>query len=133
MYQIIKEIGSETLLAEKNSVRYVLKRIDFGDIEIIKSLMRINNPSIVRFVELITMGEEFYCVEEYIDGITLDDYIKQYGVFSDENAARIVYEICLGLKDVHNLGIVHRDINPSNSRNSGLCCSRAVRLFTDKL
>ena len=54
MYQIIKEIGSETLLAEKNSVRYVLKRIDFGDIEIIKSLMRINNPSIVRFVELFT-------------------------------------------------------------------------------
>ncbi|MBQ9530678.1 MAG: serine/threonine protein kinase [Eubacterium sp.] len=114
MYQIIKEIGSDTLLAEKDSIKYVLKRIDFGDIEIIKALMNLNNTNIVGFIELITIGEKFYCVEEYIDGITLDEYIKQNGALSDERAMSIVYEICLGLSDIHKLGIVHRDINPSN-------------------
>ena len=114
MYQIIKSFNPETLLAQKNGYYYVLKKMNFGDIEIIKQLMRLNNRNVVRIFEMITMGNEFFYVEEYIDGITLAEYIQRFGGFSQERAEQIVKEICLGLRDIHKCNIVHRDINPAN-------------------
>ena len=114
MYSVLKQINSETLIAEKSGIKYILKRIDFSDIDIIKALINIKNPNIVQFIELTAINNNYYCVEEFVDGITLEDYVKRFGAVNDERGKMIVYEICIGLRDIHNLGIVHRDINPSN-------------------
>ena len=114
MYQIINQLSDETYLAQNNGALYVLKRIDISDTYIIRALMSINNPYVVHFIEFTTIEDKFYCVEEYIEGMNLAEYIRRFGVMSDEAAKHIVYQICLGLRDIHYLGIVHRDINPSN-------------------
>lgn len=114
MYKILKSFNSDTLLSEKDEKYFVLKKIQPSDVEVIKSLMAISNPYVVRFIELITINNDLFCVQEYIEGITLDEYLDKFGILNDETATQIVYEICLGLRDIHRLGIVHRDITPKN-------------------
>lgn len=114
MYRIIKPINENTFFAENNNRVFVLKMINPGEIDIVKKLMSINNRNVVRFIDFTTIDYDYYCVEEYIDGETLEAHIRRFGIPNDEEAKRIIYEICLGLRDIHRLGIIHRDINPSN-------------------
>ena len=54
-------------------------------------------------------------VEEFINGgSTLRAYMERRGPLSDLETKNIALQICNGLKQVHKLGIVHRDINPNN-------------------
>ncbi|MDO4587699.1 MAG: serine/threonine-protein kinase [Planctomycetia bacterium] len=60
-----------------------------------------------------------FLIMEYIDGMTLRKYVDNYHSFSKKRLSykeilRIIREIALGLKTIHQLGIVHRDIKPEN-------------------
>ena len=54
-------------------------------------------------------------VEEYIEGSSLSEYLKE-GTFEPFEAARIVRDLCCILNELHTLEcpIIHRDIKPSN-------------------
>ncbi len=55
-----------------------------------------------------------YIVMEYLEGKTLKTYIEEKGKLSVEEAKEILHPIMTALKDVHELGILHRDIAPDN-------------------
>lgn len=114
MYKIIKEYNAETKLAEKDGCFYILKRINLDDVPLIKKLESINNPNVVKFYGTYATENGFYAVEEYINGVTLSDYVERNGALNDGDAVNVALGICNGLKAVHRLGIVHRDINPNN-------------------
>lgn len=50
---------------------------------------------------------------EKCDG-NLDDYIKNNQFITDERIMQLIYEILDGMSDVHNAGIIHRDIHLGN-------------------
>jgi len=44
----------------------------------------------------------------------LDDYIKQNPAISDEKILEFIFELILGMQDVHHAGIIHRDLHLGN-------------------
>ena len=55
-----------------------------------------------------------YIVMEYIDGITLKEYIDSERVLNWKDAVHFIIQILRALQHAHNRGIVHRDIKPQN-------------------
>jgi serine/threonine protein kinase len=56
----------------------------------------------------------FYLVQEYIDGLNLEEELSQRGNFSESEVVEVLCEILKILDFVHNKEIIHRDIKPSN-------------------
>lgn len=55
-----------------------------------------------------------YIVMEYLEGRTLKEYLEQVGKVSVDEAKEILHPILQALQNVHELGILHRDIAPDN-------------------
>ena len=72
------------------------------------------NPNIVSVYDVGSEGDIHYIVMEYVEGVTLKDYISIKKVLSWQEAVRFAMEICSGLSAAHSHGIVHRDIKPHN-------------------
>jgi serine/threonine protein kinase len=56
----------------------------------------------------------FYLVQEYIDGLNLEEELMQNGKFSEQQVVEVLSEILKVLQFVHDRRIIHRDIKPSN-------------------
>jgi serine/threonine-protein kinase len=55
-----------------------------------------------------------YIVMEYLEGRTLRQYLREHGPVAVHLALDWALQICSALKEAHAVGLVHRDINPSN-------------------
>ncbi len=55
-----------------------------------------------------------YIVMEYLEGITLRDYLRKYGLFSADKIFELMTPLMYSLEKVHKAGIIHRDISPDN-------------------
>lgn len=114
-YEILKEMNPRMKLAIADGSLYVLKEIGLEDTEMYQKLIRLDCKNIVRFYDTVAQDGRFYVVEEFINGgSTLREYMDRRGPLSDLETKNIALQICNGLKQVHKLGIVHRDINPNN-------------------
>ncbi len=114
MYNVVREFNSETLLAEREGRFFVLKKINLDELGLVKALIGINCINVIKFYETVTLDGAFFAVEEYVNGVTLEEYISKKGALPDEEVRSIALGICNGLRAVHSIGIVHRDINPNN-------------------
>lgn len=79
-----------------------------------KAIAVLSHPNIVR-VYNVSFGDRLqYIVEEYVDGITLKEYIQQQGVINWKEAVHFTGQILAALQHAHDKGIVHQDIKPQN-------------------
>jgi len=74
----------------------------------------LNHPNIVSIYDVGRDGNIHYIVMEYVDGITLKEYIRQNGALPWEEAADIAISILSALHKAHRHNIIHRDIKPQN-------------------
>lgn len=75
---------------------------------------KINHQNVVRAFDVVDDNNLHYIVLEYVDGITLNKYIKDKGSLSNEETVKLSIEIASGLASAHSQGIIHRDIKPQN-------------------
>ena len=79
-----------------------------------KAIAMLSHPNIVKVYD-VSFGDMIqYIVMEYIDGITLKEYIDRQGVIEWRDALHLTTQVLRALQHAHESGIVHRDIKPQN-------------------
>lgn len=79
-----------------------------------KAIAVLSHPNIVKVYD-VSFGDRLqYIVMEYVDGITLKEYIEQQKVIDWKEAVHFTTQILRALQHAHDKGIVHRDIKPQN-------------------
>ena len=104
---VVIKIAYDALVSTPNEIERFVREA--------KALARLNHPNIVAIHDCGFIDMKVpYLVMEFINGQNLADMVKMHGLPSPGVAARIMVQVCRGLKEVHNAGIVHRDIKPEN-------------------
>lgn len=79
-----------------------------------KAIAVLSHPNIVKVFD-VSFGDMIqYIVMEYIDGITLKEYIQQQGVLTWKETVHLISQVLQALSHAHSKGVVHRDIKPQN-------------------
>ncbi len=82
-------------------------------------LQKLNHPNIVRYHGAgIDKGIPFFALD-YVDGISLQQYLEQHGPLPWETVVDIGLQICSALSAAHALNIHHLDIRPAHILLSG--------------
>jgi len=92
-----------------------------GDAEAVKNFnkeaqaaARLSDNNIVSVFDVGVDNGANYMVMEYVDGVTLKQYIKDSGPLDWQQASEYMIQVCHALTVAHAEGIVHRDIKPQN-------------------
>lgn len=80
-----------------------------------KAISKLSNPGIVKILDFGASARSSpYMVLECLDGISLEQYLRQFGRLDQRTAARVFSKICDALAYAHKNDIYHRDLKPSN-------------------
>lgn len=79
-----------------------------------KAISMLSHPNIVKVFDVSFGNRIQYIVEEYIDGITLKEYLDQQKRIKWKEAIHFTVQILRALQHAHERGVVHRDIKPQN-------------------
>lgn len=80
--------------------------------EILKEYRHLDG--IVHVRDCFSFNETVYIVMEYIDGITLKEYVSLYGGFEYDEVMEMLSPIMKSLVILHRHSLIHRDISPDN-------------------
>lgn len=79
-----------------------------------KAVAMLSNKNIVNVFDVAIYPDIKYIVMEYLDGITLREYLDNKGAISWKEACIYILQILRALEHAHSKGIIHRDIKPQN-------------------
>jgi len=79
-----------------------------------RAISILNHKNIVKIYDVALNDDLYYIVMEYLDGITLKQYIKQQGRLGWRETLYLTEQVLEALHHAHESGIVHRDIKPQN-------------------
>lgn len=79
------------------------------------AIAKLKSPHIVQIYDFGEYDDNaFYICMEYLEGQTVDQYLKSKGSFPLEKAISVIIQVATGLSVAHDAGLIHRDIKPSN-------------------
>ncbi len=73
-----------------------------------------DHPQVPRLLDYFDRNQEFYLVQEYISGSTLQQEVKRSGPFSEAGVKQFLSEILPMIQYIHSQQVIHRDIKPAN-------------------
>jgi serine/threonine protein kinase len=79
-----------------------------------KIAAKLAHNNIVNAIDAGEVGGHFFFVMEYVEGLTIKDYIDKHKIFEEKEAVRIVMAVAEALKHASHRGLIHRDVKPEN-------------------
>ena len=80
-----------------------------------KAISLLNHPNIVKVYDVSVSEKLQYIVMEYVDGMTLREYLNERGGrLTSRETVHFISQILKALDHAHRNGVVHRDIKPQN-------------------
>ena len=80
-----------------------------------KAISILSHPNIVKVYDVSVTDKLQYIVMEYVDGITLKEYLKQRGgALTWKEVVHFATQVLSALQHAHSKGIIHRDVKPQN-------------------
>jgi serine/threonine-protein kinase len=79
-----------------------------------QSAGRLAHPNVVAIYDAGMHGDFCYIAMEYIDGPTLLSYCGRENLLPVNRAVETIFNVCKGLDYAHKMGVIHRDVKPSN-------------------
>lgn len=121
-------LGYDTILDRNVAIKTF--KIDANDEDAVKRFNReakavtsLSHPNIVSIYDVENEGDFYYLILEYVEGMTLKDYMMKNPKMPIETIVHISKQIADGLCHAHQKGIIHRDIKPQNIlMNENLTC-----------
>ena len=81
----------------------------------VQATAQLRSPHTVEVYDYgLTDDHRFYYVMELLDGLNLEELVKQHGPVPAERCVAILRQACHSLAEAHAAGLVHRDIKPAN-------------------
>src|SRR5262249_8100210 len=129
-YQVISKIGKGSM-----GMVYKAKQLSVDRVVAIKILLdslaqnkefikrfereakiaaRLAHNNIVNAIDAGEVDGHYFFVMEYVEGVTIKEYLDQHKVFEEKEALRIVLAVAEALKHANERGLIHRDIKPEN-------------------
>jgi serine/threonine protein kinase, bacterial len=73
-----------------------------------------NHPHLPRLLDYFELGNDFYLVQEYVSGATLQQDVRRSGPFDEARVKLVLTEVLPLLDYLHQQQVIHRDIKPAN-------------------
>lgn len=101
---------------------YVKKRVDEKTATLYEKLLNQTICALPRVVQVIKDGDSSIVIMEFVNGLPLYQKIEQDGPMPARQSKQYLSVLCGCVKELHSLGIIHRDITASNIIISGDSC-----------
>ncbi|KAM3135315.1 hypothetical protein pb186bvf_012613 [Paramecium bursaria] len=80
----------------------------------VNTLKKIDNPNVIKFIELISSSNNLYLVYQYCNGGNLEEYIQKRKYLSEMESLEKFMQILNAFESLVKENIIHRDLKPSN-------------------
>lgn len=73
-----------------------------------------NHPQLPRLLDYFELGQEFFLVQEYVQGATLQQEVRRSGPFDEDMVYKVLAEVLPLMDHLHSVEVIHRDLKPAN-------------------
>jgi hypothetical protein len=80
----------------------------------VASLQRVRSDRVAEFLDADPWGPTPFVVTRFVPGLSLSDYINEYGPLRGPAVLQLAGGLAEALAAVHAVGVIHRDVKPSN-------------------
>jgi serine/threonine-protein kinase len=81
----------------------------------VQATATLNHPNTVQVFDYgHTDDGTFYYVMEFLEGLTVEQLVRQHGPVAPERAVYLLRQVCGALREAHAIGLIHRDVKPGN-------------------
>jgi serine/threonine-protein kinase len=129
-YTILHKVGSgsfgtvyaaKTTTSPSKKVAIKIQRFDANpysredclkEVQFLQQTVHIDQT--ISIIESFSDDERHYIVQELCEEGSLEEYLDKHGPFEPAIAIELFEQICIGVKQLHDIGIIHRDLKPLN-------------------
>jgi eukaryotic-like serine/threonine-protein kinase len=80
----------------------------------VRAAAQVEHPGVARVLDVDFWQGTHFVVTEFVGGPTLDKVVAERGPLVPHAAAQLTAQVAVALMHVHDLGLIHRDVKPSN-------------------